>query len=110
MKLKTIWKLCLMIGVMAVMAFAMTGCGGSSESTDTDTGEGEEAAADASGTTLKFQQWWGAELPEGYLDDVVAGFQEETGITVELLTAPGLTPRLQSPQALPMEPSQISSA
>lgn len=83
MKLKTILKLCLMVSVMAIMALAMTGCGGSS-----DTGEGEEAAADNSGTTLKFQQWWGAELPEGYLDEVVAGFQEETGITVELLTAP----------------------
>jgi multiple sugar transport system substrate-binding protein len=83
MKLKTILQLCLMASVMAVMALAFTACGGSS-----DSGEGEEAAADNSGTTIKFQQWWGAELPEGYLDDILNGFNEETGITVEPLTAP----------------------
>jgi multiple sugar transport system substrate-binding protein len=83
MKLKTILQLCLMVSVMAIMALAFTGCGGSS-----DSGDQEEASGDASGTTLKFQQWWGAELPEGYLDQVVADFQEESGITVELLTAP----------------------
>ena len=83
MKLKTILKLCLMVSVMAIMALAMTACGGSS-----DSGESEEAAADNAGTTLKFQQWWGAELPEGYLDEIVAAYQEETGNTVELLTAP----------------------
>lgn len=82
MKLKTILRLCLVVGVMAFMTMAFAGCGGS------DSGEGEEAAADNSGATLKFQQWWGAELPEGYLDEVVANFTEETGIEVELLTAP----------------------
>ena len=84
MKLKTIMRLCLVIGVMGVMALAMTACGGSSDSGDQDTGD--EAAA--GGATLKFQQWWGAELPEGYLDEVVANYQEESGNTVELLTAP----------------------
>ena len=84
MKLKTIMRLCLVIGVMGVMALAMTACGGSSDSGDQDTGE--EAAA--GGATLKFQQWWGAELPEGYLDEIVANYQEESGNTVELLTAP----------------------
>ena len=83
MKLKTILRLCLMVSVMAILAVAMAGCGGSS-----DSGEGEEAAADNAGTTLKFQQWWGAELPEGYLDEIVANYAEETGTTVELLTAP----------------------
>ena len=43
MKLKTIMRLCLVIGVMGVMALAMTACGGSSDSGDQDTGE--EAAA-----------------------------------------------------------------
>ena len=83
MKLKTILKLCLMVSVMAIMALAMTACGGSSEPA-----ESEEAAADNAGTTLKFQQWWGAELPEGYLDEIVAAYEEETGVKVELLTAP----------------------
>lgn len=83
MKLKTILQLCLMASVMAIMALAFTACGGSS-----DSGEGEEAAADSSGTTIKFQQWWGAELPEGYLDEICADFEAESGITVELLTAP----------------------
>ncbi len=82
MKLKTILRMCLVVGIMGIMALAMTACGGSSsDSGDQDTG-------DSAGTTLKFQQWWGAELPEGYLDQIVADFQEETGITVELLTAP----------------------
>ncbi len=84
MKLKTILRLCLMAGIMAIMAVALAGCGGGSS----DSGEGEEAAADNSGTTLKFQQWWGAELPEGYLDEIVANFEAESGIKVELLTAP----------------------
>ena len=83
MKLKTILKLCLMVSVMAIMALAMTGCGGSS-----DSGEGEEAAADNSGTSLTFQQWWGGELPDGYLDGILADFEAETGIKVEPLTAP----------------------
>lgn len=46
------------------------------------------ASAESEGVTLKFQQWWGAELPEGYLDEIVAKYEEETGVKVELLTAP----------------------
>ena len=68
MKLKTILRMCLVVGIMGIMALAMTACGGSSsDSGDQDTG-------DSAGTTLKFQQWWGAELPEGYLDQIVADF------------------------------------
>ncbi|MBQ9015212.1 MAG: carbohydrate ABC transporter substrate-binding protein [Firmicutes bacterium] len=81
--MKTIMRLCLVVGIMGVMALAMTACGGSSDSGDQDTGD-----AAAGGATLKFQQWWGAELPEGYLDEIVANYQEESGNTVELLTAP----------------------
>jgi multiple sugar transport system substrate-binding protein len=84
MKLKTILQVCLMVGVMAVMAIAFTGCGGSSEPAAEET----DAGAEASGTTLTFQQWWGGELPEGYLQGVMDQFKEESGITVELLTAP----------------------
>lgn len=83
MKLKTFLKFGLIFGVMSIMALALAGCGGSS-----DSGEGEEGGGDAAGTTLKFQQWWGAELPEGYLDKVVADYEKETGVKVELLTAP----------------------
>lgn len=78
MKLKRFAKTCLVIAAFGVMALGMTACGGGSS----------DGGGDNAGTTLKFQQWWGAELPEGYLDQVVADFQEETGITVELLTAP----------------------
>lgn len=85
MKLKTILRLCLVVGIMGVMALAMTACGGSSEpeATDQDT-----ADAGASGVTLKFQQWWGGELPEGFLQGIVDDYAAESGNTVELLTAP----------------------
>jgi multiple sugar transport system substrate-binding protein len=81
MKFKTILKLGLVAGMMMIMALAFTGCGGSSDS-------GDQEGGDAAGGAIKFQQWWGAELPEGYLDQVVADFEEESGIKVELLTAP----------------------
>lgn len=82
MKIKTVKKM-LSVALIGVMTLSLAACGSSSEeSSDGDSsGSGE-------GKTIKFQQWWGAELPEGYLDDVVAKYEEETGVTVELLTAP----------------------
>lgn len=38
--------------------------------------------------TLEFQQWWGVELPDGALQEIVDGFTEETGIKIELLSNP----------------------
>ena len=82
MKLKTVMKKMFSVALVGVMTLSLAACGSSNEeSSDGDSGSGE-------GKTIKFQQWWGAELPEGYLEDIVAKYEEETGVTVELLTAP----------------------
>lgn len=104
MKLKTVAKKVLSGALIGVMALSLTACGGGSDDSGSDAPSTEETTAptddsseDAdsqeqdtakSDVTLKFQQWWGAELPDGYLDDIVAKYKEETGVTVELLTAP----------------------
>lgn len=46
------------------------------------------ACASADDITLEFQQWWGVELPDGALQEIVDGFTEETGIKIELLSNP----------------------
>ena len=46
------------------------------------------ACASADDVTLEFQQWWGVELPDGALQEIVDGFTEETGIKIELLSNP----------------------
>ena len=82
MKFKTVMKKTFSVALVGVMTLSLAACGSSNEeSSDGDSGSGE-------GKTIKFQQWWGAELPEGYLEDIVAKYEEETGVTVELLTAP----------------------
>jgi multiple sugar transport system substrate-binding protein len=40
------------------------------------------------GGSLEFQQWWEPELPEGELRALMDQFEEENGITVELLSGP----------------------
>ena len=97
MKFKTVMKKVLSVAVVGAMVMSMAACSGggdsaeetsSEESTESTEEATEETADSGEGTTIKFQQWWGAELPEGYLDDVVAQYKEDTGVTVELLTAP----------------------
>ena len=41
---------------------------------------GSTAAFADEGVTLKFQQWWGVELPEGYLQDIVDKYEADTGV------------------------------
>lgn len=101
MKFSSIVKKGITAGLVGVMATSLVACGGGSqsaetteapaaaESTDaTQATEATEEAAAASDVTLKFQQWWGAELPEGYLDNICAEYEKATGVKVELLTAP----------------------
>lgn len=38
--------------------------------------------------TLEFQQWWGVELPDGALQEIVDGFTAETGVKIQLLSNP----------------------
>lgn len=49
---------------------------------------GLTATSFADDVTLEFQQWWGVELPDGALQEIVDGFTKETGIKVELLSNP----------------------
>ena len=44
---------------------------------------------------LEFQQWWGVELPDGFLADLVQEFTDETGIRIELLSNPYADTRTQ---------------
>ncbi len=49
---------------------------------------GMASAAFAEDVTLEFQQWWGVELPDGALQEIVDGFTEESGVKIELLSNP----------------------
>ena len=80
MKIRTAMKRFLSVALASVMVLSLAACGGGSSSDD-ESGDGEAV-------TLKFQQWWGVELPEGYLQDIVDAYKEETGVTVELISAP----------------------
>lgn len=65
--------------IVGALGISLVACGGKGKS---DKKEG------SAGTTIKFQQWWGVELPEGYLDKVAKDFEKDTGIKVELISAP----------------------
>ncbi len=75
----------------AAMALSMAACGGNNNTPSTEntpvTANGESTSTGES-VTLKFQQWWGVELPKGYLDEICANFEKDTGIKVELISAP----------------------
>lgn len=89
MKMSTIMKKGIALGVVGAMAIGLAACGGGGSDTApaaSGTDEGKTASTD--GATIEFQQWWGDELPDGYMDEICANFEEETGIHVELLTAP----------------------
>ncbi|MCI7639816.1 MAG: extracellular solute-binding protein [Clostridiales bacterium] len=80
------------------MIFALAACGGNAAPAATEAPKADApaatdapAAADApkaEGITLKFQQWWGVELPEGYLQNIVDEYEAETGVKIELISAP----------------------
>lgn len=76
------------------MIFALAACGGNSAPAATEAPKAEAPAVPAAeapkaeGITLKFQQWWGAELPEGYLQNIVDEYEAETGVKIELISAP----------------------
>ncbi len=37
---------------------------------------------------IEFQQWWAVELPDGYMQNIVDEYYEQTGVRVKLLSAP----------------------
>jgi len=108
MKGISIMKKGIALSLIGVMTASLVACGSGSGSTassssskapESSKASESPAAAESSsaakttessgkGITLKFQQWWGAELPKGYLDEICSKYEKETGVKVELLTAP----------------------
>ncbi|MFP7834179.1 ABC transporter substrate-binding protein [Marisediminicola sp. LYQ134] len=56
----------------------MTGCS-----------SGGASSGDGGDVTIEFSQWWAPELPEGALQELIDGFEDENpGVTVEMLSGP----------------------
>ncbi len=88
MKMTTVVKKLLSVGVVGAMVLSLAACGGSSDSGDSGDSGDDSSGSDSSEVTLELQQWWGVELPEGALQEICDAFTEETGIGVELLSNP----------------------
>ena len=94
MKLSKIVKTGIVAMLAGTMLTSLTGCGNggannsdkSTEATQEKSSGGESKKTE--GITIKFQQWWGGELPEGYLQKICDDYEAATGNKVELLTAP----------------------
>ena len=102
MKIGTAMKKYLAIALAVVLVLSLAACSSSktttsaspsaaASSTASSTSAASSSAASSSSSepvTLKFQQWWGVELPEGYLDNVVKTYEDKTGVKIELISAP----------------------
>ena len=94
MKISRFVKLGITTMLSCALLTGLVGCGNNStpkaESSGGDTKEvsSEAETKKAGGVTIKFQQWWGGELPEGYLQKICDEYEAATGNKVELLTAP----------------------
>ncbi len=84
LNLKALNKSVLSILTIVGLLIALVGCNGS-ETTNNSNSEGEDGSQEV---TLEFQQWWGVELPDGALQEIVDEFTAETGIKVKLLSNP----------------------
>jgi multiple sugar transport system substrate-binding protein len=81
--LKALNKSVLSIVMIVSMLIALVGCNQSETSTKDSKSEGKDGEV-----TLEFQQWWGVELPDGALQEIVDEFTADTGIKVKLLSNP----------------------
>ncbi|MFS0774875.1 sugar ABC transporter substrate-binding protein [Neobacillus sp. 3P2-tot-E-2] len=81
--LKALNKSVLSIVMIVSMLIALVGCNQSETSTKDSESEGKDGEV-----TLEFQQWWGVELPDGALQEIVDEFTADTGIKVKLLSNP----------------------
>ena len=98
--MKNAMKKYLALALVLVMALSLVACGGAAApeapeapkadapAAEAPKAEAPKADAPAEKVTIKFQQWWGVELPEGYLQNIADNFEAETGIKVELISAP----------------------
>ncbi|MCL2864747.1 MAG: sugar ABC transporter substrate-binding protein [Lachnospiraceae bacterium] len=98
----------LTVGILSLSLLACAGNGGDDAPADEPAVTDDAATTDetpddtdaddvapTSDVTLEFQQWWGVELPEGFLADLVSRFTDETGIQIELLSNPFADTRTQ---------------
>ena len=105
---KNVMKKALACALAGTMTVGLAACGSTTSSADTAateqaattqaeaTAEATTAAASETATseaatsdvTLEFQQWWGVELPDGALQEIVDGFTDQTGVKIELLSNP----------------------
>lgn len=69
--------------------------GSSDPSSSTQASSGNAGSDSGSDITLEFQQWWGVELPDGALQEIVDGFTAQTGIKIKLLSNPYADTRTQ---------------
>ncbi|WP_257468993.1 sugar ABC transporter substrate-binding protein [Bacillus sp. D386] len=71
-----------MVSILSIVCISivLVGCMDSQKTTKDKNGNQE--------VTLEFQQWWGVELPDGVLQDIVDKFTSDTGIKVKLLSNP----------------------
>lgn len=81
----------MVVTVIACMV-VLAGCGNNSAGNgNQNENQNQSNNANNSGSeeiTLEFQQWWGVELPDGVLQNIVDGFTDETGIKIKLLSNP----------------------
>ena len=62
MKLSTIMKKGIAIGVVGAMVAGLAACGGNDANNNASANN--EANSSGSGVTLQFQQWWGVEMTQ----------------------------------------------
>jgi len=105
LRLKAVHNKSLAMLMMALL-LVLTACGsnnaspsGTSGSSGSPTSSGSSGSSGNSGggsdITLEFQQWWGVELPDGALQEIVDGFTAQTGIKIKLLSNPYADTRTQ---------------
>ncbi len=98
MRIKGLFKKLAALSLVGVMSIGATACGSGTDSSSTSSKNAAEGTTENTaiaekggkdtGVTIKFQQWWGVECPEGYVQNICDQFYKDTGITVELLNAP----------------------
>ncbi|WHX49412.1 sugar ABC transporter substrate-binding protein [Paenibacillus woosongensis] len=91
--MKTLKKSILPVFLVMSLMIAIVGCSSSSNGNanqaNSETGNNTATGAGtAEAITLEFQQWWGVELPDGVLQEIVDGFTDQTGIKIKLLSNP----------------------
>ena len=91
-------KISALVLVTALLGAFLVGCsskpaetaGPASDAQSETSSEQSESteSTDGTGITLKWQQWWQVECPDGYVEALVEEYEKQTGVRIELLSAP----------------------